>query len=166
MTKKKQNFTKYDEFLFLFDEYRDQLTLVLVLNLIPIILTSKLDDYFRTVYLESRFHDVFDILSLQNSLVEFCQALFYTYIGAIILHLAGSKIKLSWWYDLITFLLFVLSTYFWSIPTFDSLSSVFISKHYIFCMVIFMQLFFYFIAFRRLIFFIKKMGIKPKINHS
>lgn len=166
MTQKKQKFTKYDELLLLFEDYRDQFTLVVVLNLIPIILTSKLDDYFKTIYLESRFQDIFNILSLQNSLVDFCQVLFYTYIGALLLHLAGTKIKVNWWYDLNTILLFIISTYFWSIPTIDSILSVFTSKHYIFCLVIFMQFFFYFIAFRRFIFFIKKIGNKPKINHS
>ena len=166
MKNKSQKFTKVDEILMMLEEYRDQLTLVIVLNLLPIILTSKLDNYFPTIYLESRFDDFFNFLSRQNSLIDFCQVLFYTYLIGLIIQLGGAKIKKKWVYVVNTIFLFVATTYFWSILTLDSLLSLVIAKHYVFLFAIIFQIVFYFIAIRYFIKLFKFSVNKPKINHS
>lgn len=162
----KKKFSKIDYYLMLLEEYRDQLTLVILLNLTSLILVSKLRDYFRSSYLESRFIDYFDFLSSQNSLIDFCEALFYCYIGGLIIHLGASKIKKEWLINLNTVFLFISTSYFWSIPKFESILNVLFTKNYIFYFVVIFQFSFIILAIYRFFFLIKK-SLKPtKINLS
>lgn len=161
--KEKKSFSKLDYYLFLLEDYKDRLTLAIVLNLIALFLGSKLNDYFVTVYLESNFQDIFNLLNHQSDLLRFYEALFYSYIISFIIQLAGSKLNKSWIIQLNGWLLFCSSTYYWSNISFDSILDVLEAKNYIFYFVLLFQILFYIVFFNEIF---KKRVIKSKINHS
>ena len=161
--KEKKKLSLIDYYLFLLDEYRDKLTLVIGLNLLALFLGSKLNDFFKTVYLESRFNDFVGFLSHQSELINFYEALFYCYLIGMIFQLAGSKFNLPWIYKYNGWFLFLSTTYYWSNITFESIFNVLKSVNYIFYFVVIFQLLFYVIFFNEIF---KIRLNQRKINHS
>ena len=161
--KAKQSFSTLDYYLFLLDEYRDRLTLIVSLNLLVLFLGSKFNDYFSTIYLTTNYTDVFGFLSYQSDMLQFYEALFYCYIIAFIIQLAGAKVNKTWVYALNGWILFLSSSYYWYNLSWESLLDTLKSKNYIFYFALLFQLIFYVIFINQLF---KNRANKPKINHS
>ena len=161
--KDKNRLSSFDYYLFLLDEYRDKLTLIIGLNLFILFLGSKLNDYFRTIYLESRFYDFVGFLSHQSELINFYEALFYCYLIGMFFQLAGSKFNVQWIYKYNGWFLFLSTSYYWSNITFESILNTLKSVNYIFYFVLVFQLIFYLIFFNEIF---KIQLNQRKINHS
>jgi len=159
----KTKFSKLDYLLFIFDDYRDRLTLIIVLNLFFLFLGSKLNDYFSTIYFETNFKDIFKFLSHQNELIHLYEALFYCYIIGFILQIVGSKLNKKWIFKLNGWFIFISTMYYWLNINESSFLDLISSKNYIFYFIIFLQLIFYLIFFYENF---KKNINRTKINHS
>lgn len=78
--KNKKSYSKYDYYLMLLDEFKDQFTIVLILNLLVYIVYNQFNIFYSEVYLFSSFKDFFNQLSYQFSLTEFFTILGYIYL--------------------------------------------------------------------------------------
>ena len=161
--KPKVKSSQLDYFFFLLEEYRDKLTLVIALNLLALFLGSKLNDFFKTVYLESRFTDFVGFLSHQSELINFYEALFYCYLIGMIFQLAASKFNLALIYTYNGWFIFISTTYFWSNITFESIFNLIKLVNYIFYFVLLFQILFYIVFFNEIF---KIRLNQRKINHS
>lgn len=162
--KKKISLIAY--YAILLEEFRDQLTLIIILNLIPIILASKLQNYIPSYYLERKYQDPFQLFTQQFSWVDFCEVLFYIYIGALILHLGATKVKRYELYIFLSFLIACSSTFVWTIPKWNSIFQLLKNGNFIFALMIFFQTLTVVLFGKEIMLVLKKKLNKPNFNHS
>lgn len=164
--KKRDSFSKIDYYLMFLDEFKDQFTVVLLINLLNLIASNYLENFYSQTYLFASFKDYFNELSLQFNINDFFKILGYVYLFAIFVHVAVYKKNIKWIFRFNAIILILTSTYVWSIPTFKSVMLVLENFNLFFIISIVAQFFTYFVVGNEFYQFIKKRIKQPEINHS
>lgn len=164
--KQKKSFSKLDYYLMLLDEFKDQYTLVIVLNFIIIYIAKHFQNAYQSIYVYSRFNDVFQVFSFQFDLEDFFEVLGYIYLASLGVHLGIYKKNKKWLFRLNAALTSLVLLYVWSLIRFDSLISILEKFHPLFILVMIGQLIFFIIAGKELIQLVNFKRKQAKINHS
>lgn len=164
--KNKKSYSKYDYYLMLLDEFKDQFTIVLILNLLVYIVYNQFNIFYSEVYLFSSFKDFFNQLSYQFSLTEFFTILGYIYLFTGFVHFGVYKKNIKWLFLINALLLLIFSTYVWLIPTFDSIITIIKKGNIFFITSISTQIVSYIIVVNEFLQLFKKVRKQPEINHS
>ncbi|RLZ11508.1 hypothetical protein [Faecalibacter macacae] len=164
--KKKKTFSRFDYYLMLLDEFKDQFTIVLLFNIAVFFLSNNLDSLYSQTYLYSSFNDYFDEFSVQFILNDFFKILGYIYFFAIFVHFGVYKKNIKWLFRLNAAILVLASTYVWCIPTFNSILLILEKGHLFFILSLFTQFLTYLVVGNEFYQLIKKRIKQPEINHS
>ncbi|WP_333663193.1 hypothetical protein [Chishuiella changwenlii] len=164
--KKKKSLSKIDYYLMFIDNFKDQFTIVLSINLVLFFAINQLHQLFPQVFLQARFHDYFELFSYQFDLKEFFEDLSYTYLGSFIIHLMTYKLNKTIIFRLNALLLVIASSYLWSIIAVENIYYLLQHTHLLFILAIIGQFILYGIVGNEFFQFFKKTIKQPKINHS
>ncbi|GGF01112.1 hypothetical protein SAMN05443634_105272 [Chishuiella changwenlii] len=164
--KKKKSLSKIDYYLMFIDNFKDQFTIVLSINLVLFFAINQLHQLFPQVFLQARFHDYFELFSYQFDLKEFFEVLSYTYLGSFIIHLMTYKLNKTIIFRLNALLLVIASSYLWSIIAVENIYYLLQHTHLLFILAIIGQFILYGIVGNEFFQFFKKTIKQPKINHS
>lgn len=164
--KKRKSFSKFDYFLMLFEDFKDQFTLVIILNLLLIFVSIQLDFLYNQFYLFSSFKDYFNEFSFQFSLNDFFKILGYIYLFATFVHFGIYKKNVKLLFYINSIILIIVTTYVWSIPTLDSVFLILEKGHIFFILALIAQFVVYMVIGNEFYNLIKKKIKKVEINHS
>jgi len=164
--KKKKSLSKIDYYLMFIDNFKDQFTIVLSINLVLFFAINQLHQLFPQVFLQARFHDYFELFSYQFDLKEFFEDLSYTYLGSFIIHLMTYKLNKTIIFRLNALLLVIASSYLWAIIAVENIYYLLQHTHLLFILAIIGQFILYGIVGNEFFQFFKKTIKQPKINHS
>ena len=148
------------------DNFKDQFTIVLSINLVLFFAINQLHQLFPQVFLQARFHDYFELFSYQFDLKEFFEDLSYTYLGSFIIHLMTYKLNKTIIFRLNALLLVIASSYLWAIIAVENIYYLLQHTHLLFILAIIGQFILYGIVGNEFFQFFKKTIKQPKINHS
>lgn len=144
--KTKKSFSKLDYYLMFIDQFKDQFTLVLLLNLLLFFVANHWSYLVPEVYLFVSHKDIFNLFREQFVPTTFFEVLAYTYLGALFIHLGTYKLNKIWIFRLNALILTIVTTYFWTIPSFQSLIITLEKWHPFLIFALIGQLFLYIIA--------------------
>lgn len=164
--KTKKSLSKVDYYMMFIDQFKDQFTFVLMLNLVLFFVANHWSYLVPEVYLYVSHKDIFNLFREQFVPSAFFEVLAYTYLGSLFIHLGTYKLNKNWIFRLNALLLIVATTYFWTIPSGLSLVMVVEKKHPYFILSIVGQIALYLIAGNEFFSLIKNKRKQPKINHS
>lgn len=164
--KSKKSFSRLDYYLMFIDQFKDQFTLVLSLNLVLFFITNTLSHYSMEVYFFSQHRDIADQLSTQFSLKDFLEYLSYVFLGSFIIHLMTYKLNKIKIFRLNAFVLVLLTSYIWSIISVDSIIMLLKRFNLFFILAMIGQFILYVIVGNEFFQLFKKIIKEPKINHS
>ncbi|MGV0924605.1 hypothetical protein [Empedobacter tilapiae] len=163
---KSKKISKLNYYSMFVDQFKDQLTIVLMLNLILFFIANHWSYVVPEVFLFVSHKDIFELFREQFVLNEFLEVLAYTFLGALFIHLGTYKMNKVWIFRLNALLLIIVSTYFWTIPLVQSAVIVLEKGHPFFIAAIIGQILLYLIVGNEFLSFIKNKIKQPKINHS
>ena len=116
--KKKKSFSKTDYYLLLFEEYKDQFTLVLCINMIFDFIISHLGHLYKSIYFKNNFDTTF-INATQFDMSMFLEVIGYIYLASFFLHLLTYKANKYWIFLLNSTILVIISNLLYLTFTFN-----------------------------------------------
>lgn len=164
--KKKKSFSRIDYYLMFVDQFKDQFTIVLSINLVMFFIINQLYDLYRQVFLQARFIDQLELFTAQFDLKDFFEYLSFTYLGAFMIHLMSYKLNNLILFRINALLLVLSSSYFWSIISFENVLQLLESFYIFFILAMIGQFILYVIVGNEFFQVFKKLIKEPKINHS
>lgn len=164
--KPKKTFSQLDYYWMLIDQFKDQLTVILVLNLLLFFVANHWSYLVSEVYLYASHKDIFKVFREQFVLNTFFETLAYTYLSALFVHLGTYKLNKMWIFRFNALSLVIVSTYFWTIPSVQSIGLILEKLHPFFIAVMVGQFMLYLIVGNEFFRVIKNKIKQPKINHS
>ena len=162
----KKSFSKITYYWMFIDQFKDQFTFILMFNLLLFFVANHWSHLVSEVYLFVNHKDVFNLFREQFVPTAFFEVLAYTYLGSLFLHLGTYKLNKIWIFRLNALLLIIVSTYFWTIPSLQSLKMVLERMHPYFILAIVGQIALYLIVGNEFFCLIKNKRKQAKINHS
>ncbi len=148
------------------DQFKDQFTIVLMLNLLLFFIANHWSYLFPEEFLFVNHKDIFGLFREQFVLNEFFEVLAYTFLGALFIHFGTYKMNKNWIFRSNAMLLIIISTYFWTIPSLQSIEIVLQKSHPYFIAAIIGQILLYLIVGNEFLSLIKNKIKQSKINHS
>lgn len=110
--KKKKSFSKIDYYLLLFEEFKDQLTLVLCINILISFVITHFQNLYKTIYFQNHFrYDWLDTSQFEIS--EYAQLIGYIFLGSFFLHLVTYKANQYWIFFINSSVLVILTLLNW-----------------------------------------------------
>ncbi|WP_185655219.1 hypothetical protein [Empedobacter falsenii] len=164
--KSKKSISKFNYYSMFVDQFKDQLTIVLMLNLVLFFIANHWSYFVPEEFLFVSHKDIFGLFREQFVLNEFFEVLAYTFLCALFIHFGTYKMNKIWIFRLNALLLIIVSTYFWTIPSSQSAEIVLQKGHPYFIAAIIGQILLYLIVGIEFLGSIKNKRKQPKINHS
>ena len=118
--KQKKSFSKIDYFLLLLEEYKDQMTLVLCVNILFDFIISHLGNEYKTIYFKNNLDTTF-INATQFDMSMFLELLGYVFLASFFLHLVTYKANQYWIFLLNSTALVIISNLLYFSFTFDDM---------------------------------------------
>ena len=150
----------------LLEEFKDQYTLVIVLNFLILYAGNHLNDLMETIYIQANYKDFSNVFLSQFDLNDFFGNLGYAYLATIGLHLAIYKKNKKWLFRINAMLASLVLSYIWSLVSFESFIQILKKAHPFFILSVIGQFIFYVIVGNELFQSINFKRKQVEINHS